>query len=348
MQRLKSNLSFLFILTAIITLIIMSISCNDNPVVPGDEPPPGRRDYVWTIDTLDLPLTDLRLMWGSTPNDVWVIGAGGHLSNLLWHFDGISWSSYGEFSGTLPYGIKGFASDDIWIGGQMGNISHYDGTAWEKVYQIPNPGYFDFYGIQNFEGESSDNMYAVGFADSAGTRISLIYHYDGIAWKRLSSGKFNMNFYSMKKEDNSKRYYIEGLFPDSNAAILFENGKFDFIDNDRRTYQTNITMQKIGSNIYMTKGQEIFQLNGKEKRFIYRIDDENFGLQSYGRNSKDIFLRMFDGVAHYNGINHEYLTRFDKRMSIRDVLLFEKEVFITVYDWDNYINYIYRGKLQEK
>ena len=335
-------------LIAVVLSFLVVLSCDDNPVQNGDDNiTPGSRNYAWEVDTLDIPLNDLRAMWGSSPEDVWTFGGGGHLADLVWHFDGNTWSSYGEFVGTDPFGIKGFALNDIWIGGQLGSISYYNGTKWEKVYQIPNPGYYDFYGIQDFAGTSSNDMYAVGFADSAGIRLSLMYYYNGFSWSKLSTKGFNMNFYRINKEENNQRYYITGFAPGFNSAVLLENGKLELIEEDIRGGETNIITQKIGDKVYMTKGQEIYMLNGKEKRLIYRVNDSNFGLQSYGRSEKDIFLRMFDGVAHYNGTNHEYLFRFEGDKSIRDIEVFEKDVFVLMYDWDNNFNIIYRGKLLE-
>ncbi|HSH52763.1 MAG TPA: hypothetical protein VK982_13645 [Bacteroidales bacterium] len=351
MTHLKKHSSLLFLLTVLLTIIFINLSCEDNPVTP-NEPPPGRRDYTWEVDTLDILFNNLDKLWGSSANDVWAIGSGGSVIDFVWHYGGSTWSSYGKSVWVVPYGINGFNRSDLWIGGQDGIISHFDGNKWEKVYQIENPGYYDFYGITDFAGNSSNDMYAIGFADSANVRLSLVYHFDGNSWMKINSSGINISLNRIRKEEAKDRYYINGfifdnLGEDSNAAVLFENDKFNLIDKER--YSTaSITVQKIGEYVYMTKEQEIYRLNGTDRTLIYKVNDSNFGLQSYGRNEKDIFLRMFDGVAHYNGTNHEYLFRFEGNKSIRDIAVFESDIFVLINDDDNNVNLIYHGKLQEE
>ncbi len=351
MNQLKKYSSLLFLLTVLLTTIFINLSCEDNPVTP-NEPPPGRRDYTWEVDTLDILFNNLDKLWGSSANDVWTIGSGGSVIDFVWHYDGSTWSSYGKTVWVVPYGINGFNQNDVWIGGQAGIISHFDGNKWQKVYQVSNPGYFDYYGITDFAGNSSNDIYAVGFGDSSGTRHSLVYHFDGNNWTQINSSGINDYFSRIRKEETKDRYYISGFIDDnfgldSVAVYIFENNTFKLIDKEGRS-TANITIQKIGNYVYMTKEQEIYRLNGTDRTLIYKVNDSNFGLQSYGRNEKDIFLRMFDGVAHYNGTNHEYLFRFEGNKSIRDIAVFKSDIFVLINDDDNNINLIYHGKLQEE
>jgi len=41
------------------------------------------------------------------------------------------------------------------------------------------------------------------------------------------------------------------------------------------------------------------------------VENPNFYQRMWGRNSKDIFLLMTDGLAHYNGTDIEYLFYFN-------------------------------------
>ncbi|HEX7358763.1 MAG TPA: hypothetical protein VF270_13705, partial [Ignavibacteriaceae bacterium] len=65
-----------------------------------------------------------------------------------------------------------------------------------------------------------------------------------------------------------------------------------------------------------------------------------------GRNEKDIFLGMRDGIAHYNGENTIYLYRTTENIFVRKGILFEKEVFFLGRDI-NGNNLIFHGKLNE-
>ena len=75
--------------TVFITAIVL-YSCNDSSVNPLDNLLPGRRDYTWEADTIKIPnnySADLRVMWGSSPTDIWVAGPSYTYKYTMWHFD---------------------------------------------------------------------------------------------------------------------------------------------------------------------------------------------------------------------------------------------------------------------
>lgn len=67
------------IISTIFLVSIIILNTCDTTEPPKDEIEPGRRDYVWEVDTLEIPFTYLHRIWGSSPNDVWAIGPGGDL-----------------------------------------------------------------------------------------------------------------------------------------------------------------------------------------------------------------------------------------------------------------------------
>ena len=91
--------------------LIALFSCNSNPVTPS-EVHPGRRDYVWTADTLP-NYSYMGKLWGSSPSDVWAIGAAGSYSNTIYHFDGNKWSTDGIHRFISPHSIFGFAKNNV-------------------------------------------------------------------------------------------------------------------------------------------------------------------------------------------------------------------------------------------
>jgi hypothetical protein len=88
---MKPEQSAPFIL--VIIFILISLQC-DTTEPPVDDLPPGRRDYVWTIDTISSGSfqTYLTSIWGSSPNDVWICGFDSDRSKSIMHFDGQKWS----------------------------------------------------------------------------------------------------------------------------------------------------------------------------------------------------------------------------------------------------------------
>ncbi len=119
-----------------LSFLLISSSCKNKIVGPGNDAP-GRRDYVWEVDTVvsptSYPYKTLYRLWGSSPTDVWAVGAGGDLNSSIFHFDGSGWTT-GKYS--LVYGpwcVYGFGPNDIYVGGGGGRIWRFDGTSFREV-----------------------------------------------------------------------------------------------------------------------------------------------------------------------------------------------------------------------
>lgn len=65
----------------------------------------------------------------------------------------------------------------------------------------------------------------------------------------------------------------------------------------------------------------------------------------WGRNIKDLFFESYGGLGHYNGDNIQILYPINKTFYIMNCILFEKEVFILYYEFENFKFYVLRGKL---
>jgi hypothetical protein len=136
------NIGFVFF------LLILLIQC-DTTEPPINDIPPGKRDYVWSIDSVDygnLPsLIQLESIWGSSATDVW--GANGDAPDVrdcLWHYDGIKWSKATEGTpitagngNIVVYSVWGTAQNNVWAFGRKINqgtlsafIMHYNGNLW--------------------------------------------------------------------------------------------------------------------------------------------------------------------------------------------------------------------------
>ena len=86
------------ILYIVFTSLILytAISCNKNSVIPPEDDQPGRRDYTWTVDTLDMQMNWITGIWGSSPENVWATGDGGDFNQRLYHYDGSKWEIYAK------------------------------------------------------------------------------------------------------------------------------------------------------------------------------------------------------------------------------------------------------------
>ena len=75
---------------------------------------------------------------------------------------------------------------------------------------------------------------------------------------------------------------------------------------------SNLWVQGLQADISMINGEVYFgsaietRENGQFQT-ILTVDNPNFYQRIWGRNEKDIFLMMGDGLAHYNGTDIQYL-----------------------------------------
>ncbi|MCP5061993.1 MAG: hypothetical protein GY936_05960 [Ignavibacteriae bacterium] len=346
----KPFLFFIFLLT---TISLINFSSCEDPISPYDQLKPGRRDYTWEVDTLNIPFTILHKIWGSSPTDVWAIGPGGDLDKTIYHYDGEKWNNDGISRKISPISIWGFASDDVWLGGNEGRIWHYNGSDWSENFHIEDPR-FVYSGFQDIWGESNKNIWAVGYLDSAGTRKGLVYHYDGNDWSRVNIDYKHGNLLRIRRgQKTNNNYYLWGLWED------------DFIGDSTKLLEYN------GSK-YLKELSKSRYGNGKG-HFVQEIDDEiiftiNNGLYTYknskfelfvtnsfpnsykgivGRNKKDIFWSMPDGLTHYNGSDIEYILNINDSQRLTRGVLFKDYVFFLAVDLNNGLSLIHRGKLEQ-
>lgn len=78
-------------------------------------------------------------VWGSSPDDVWAVGAGG----TLLHWDGKEWTPFSSPTDRDLYGISGSGPDNvIAVGGRPGDalptILHWDGATWKPARWSPD------------------------------------------------------------------------------------------------------------------------------------------------------------------------------------------------------------------
>jgi len=104
---------------------------------------------------------------------------------------------------------------------------------------------------------------------------------------------------------------------------------------------------KLGNKVDFIIG---FDLYGYDKGNFLKIgrlsDAPEFLNVGFGRNTKDIFLGMRDGIAHYNGEDTKYLIKTNNNVWIRNGIIFEKEVFFVGSEL-NGNNLIFHGKVKE-
>jgi len=176
-----------------IVFIVSSIWLTHTGCEKSVEPPiKDPRTYTWTIDTLAYPgsfQTAMRDIWGSSPNNVYVVGHNdqGGLGKMF-RFNGQEWKPV-----DLPFGafglsaIYGFGANNIYAVGQRiysnpnrppnfldsSLIIHFDGRQWREQ-RVQNGRY-----LRTIWGSSPSELWAGG-------RTTTVFQYDGTTWKRDS------------------------------------------------------------------------------------------------------------------------------------------------------------------
>jgi hypothetical protein len=338
------------IVYSILTVIIFINSCN-SPIEP--EPQPGRRDYVWKVDTLAIPFMSFARIWGSAANDVWIVGPGGDLDKTIYHFDGISWKTDGISRPISPLSVWGFEKNNVWFGGMDGRIWHYDGANLKEHTRFETTREKNI-GFQEVWGDSPSNIFAAGYSGDDENRTGIIAHFNGSMWELINfSNLKKYNFIRIRRANKESNTYYLWAIKDApmtgDLVSIFEyNGGsgIKLIYEGKDVVQTSAFIQKIDNEMYFVIGNTINKYSDNEFKQFLQITIPNFGMQIFGRSKKDIFLRMLDGITHYNGSNLEYLYRFTGNISITDAFLFDKEVFFLALDLTNGNDLIFHGKLK--
>lgn len=323
--------------------ILGSSSCNNSsePPYPDDSNAiAGSRDYVWQADTIKNPFIYLRSIWGNSTNNLWA--TGDLASGALYRYDGIKWYQDNRVYISDPQGIWGFG-DQVWVGNDQGSIWKFSGNSIiQQVKDFTIEG--QLITFPNMAGSSETEIYAAG--DVLHKSLAHLMKYDGTKWnldKVLGDLGGFMQIKYIPKED---KYYMVSNFSDYSLKIY---------EYDRQSFKlllsyppTNIgpTIAEIDGYLYAVIDKKIFRYYKGRDELIFEINLPNFGGVIWGRNRNDIFVRMLDGLAHFDGKDVKYLFKTSNNiMMAPNMVIFEKDVFIPCKDYTKNCNIVYHGKL---
>ncbi len=227
-------------------------------------------------------------LWGSAPNDVWLVGANGFVFN----YDGSTWATVQSGTQLLMHGVSGangntvvvgesgsllrnegsgFSYDDggmsatlnaVWAQGDVavavgdfGNVLVYDGAEWT---QQRVSGAESLFGVH---GSGVTDVWAVGLDGAA-------YHYDGSSWTPSASGT------------------TDGLFDVwTDGAVAYavgEAGAVQFFDG------TTWTTIDLGA------GGSFFAVDGSSSDEVWVVGSESRVRRFDGDKWKTVFVSTFD------------------------------------------------------
>ena len=121
----------------------------------------------------------------------------------------------------------------------------------------------------------------------------------------------------------------------------------EIYSGSQSTHSEYGSLLQLGNETSFIIGYEFFSYyKDNFEKLGWLTDNPNFRNRGIGRNKKDVFLFMTDGIIHYNGVDAVYLYQTINKSFISKGILFEKEVFFLGRD-TNGNNLIFHGKLNE-
>jgi hypothetical protein len=346
-------------------LLLFNFSCNDNPSHPENNPiEPGHRDYTWEIDTLDMPMNNIHSIWGANPDDVWAVGPGGTFNDRLHHYDGESWKVYDKEQ-IICTGrtIFGFSENNIWMGGgggwsgRAGTFWHYDGSEWTENYRYEVANSYNVT-VKDIWGTNAKNVYACGTISFVNNGIDswrgFLLHFNGSVWKELVKGKSNSQF--LRVREFNHKVFVFSFEPrkdnndkDTISFYRIQKGSLEKIYSNSENSIGWGNFGIVGNQLLFWIDNEVFAYNEGNLTNIFKVENKNFDYYLFGRNAKDIFINMKDGIAHYNGNNIKYIKKYNNPLlSTTGGLLFKNEYFGGFLSRTNRSNIILHGKINKK
>ena len=314
---------------------------------------PGRRDYIWEVDTLYSPPGGFVYdIWGSSPNDVWaVLGTG---VNNLWHYDGSEWRVWPKRVAASFYSIYGLAQDDVWMGSSDGKIFHFDGEEWGLLYTYSPSGYINA-DIADIQATSPSDVYVIGYNQPEGESYweSFVLRNDGKGWNELFVTGSPIFLQRIRVAKNAKLIKASKNLDDGNDSLFiyqFNDSSLKEIISSTKSESRSISINNIDDYIYYYTGTNISRFNGTTFDGFLSVPEIGEVVRVDGRHEKDLFIHNWNTTYHYNGVDMMPILEKLPRNIFR-AAVFENEVFFVIRDYNNGTNLIYHGTLpneQEK
>ncbi|MBI2428054.1 MAG: hypothetical protein HYV29_04545 [Ignavibacteriales bacterium] len=345
------------LLSLVVLFFFTGVDCKKDIVdPPPDDIKPGRRDYVWAVDTLESSSSDLftpTRIWGSSPNDVWATGFGSQSWNLLWHYDGIRWKKDSASRQISPSALWGTAGNNVWLGNSGGVFWRYDGVKWNKYSEHTLNDYADIT-IGNIWGSAENSIYGVGGADRSASGKSyrgVVMHFNGAQWQFLQIPDMRVGFTRIRQQRQTGLFFLEGMryesTGDTSKIYLYDGVKI----KDIYSHVNFANVEEVDGEIYIVIGKKIHKYVNGEITIWKDFSQSTMLGRMVGRSEKDFFTftqeGLSQGIAHYNGNDLKTLFAIPAGFQISSVFILEKDLFVVCYSLNSNFSIAVRGTFQE-
>ncbi|HKU61660.1 MAG TPA: hypothetical protein VJQ44_10620 [Gemmatimonadales bacterium] len=140
---------------------------------------------------------DLADVWGTSAADVFAVGEldtddenGFQIASMILHYDGTAWSLQRRVRDVSLRGVWAHSSSDAWAVGfdffdDDARVLHWDGTQWISQDGF-TAGPQESIGLFSVWGSAGNDVFAVGSTFDGQFGTSLIFHFDGASWERVT------------------------------------------------------------------------------------------------------------------------------------------------------------------
>lgn len=166
---------------ALACLVAHGAACSATPPPgPTADAAPAPPQWRSVLENLDGSVLSV---WGPSAREIYAVG--GPLGNegfesLVLRYDGARWSRLRPGGAASFWWVAGSSSTDVWMVGEKGRITHYDGRAFVEHTPLTTSTLFGAWAA------SATDAYAVGGAAEGGRgpQNDVLLHWNGTAWAR--------------------------------------------------------------------------------------------------------------------------------------------------------------------
>jgi len=352
MRNSKAKKSFIVFLSFL--LLFMAASCKSSGTGP-EEKPKDSRNYTWTVDSLKkiAPNGIFHTLWGTSPDDLWCLSVIGEADKLMLHYKNKKWEGTENITtGGLifPHSIFGLTSNELWIGGEDGDIWKLVNGSYTKygIFKMEgiDPWFFNY-----IWGASQNEIYAAGgaFLENSSQMCGVVMRFDGQKWDYVISKTPKTYFYKVLKYGN--KLYLGGVvrnYPasaDSVGIYEYDGKVLKTVYSDIRNAYNNPMPLLLNNKLYF---------GFKEKLYVYEngtmTERGNFAGKNIfsmarisGRNENDVFLPQTEGLGHYNGSDLVTVYKYAAGTEVLSWAVFENDAFFLCRDSDLSTFYVLHG-----
>ncbi|GDX83339.1 hypothetical protein LBMAG42_51500 [Deltaproteobacteria bacterium] len=157
-------------------IVLLFAGCPGEPIETGDTAP----SMSWQVVGEKLPGA-LLSVWGTSVDDVFVVGADGGAGPMAYHLSGGEWAPMTGFDPGDLWWVHGGA-DGIWACGASGRVFHGDENGVNIEGFVTDPA-ITLFGVW---GPGDGTAWTVGGDVSQSSAAAQMWYYDGSSWSKVA------------------------------------------------------------------------------------------------------------------------------------------------------------------